>query len=174
MMIAAYPRTDAFEQVHCTHRPPALLFAILYVAIETVLTSMNEMPVSSSIEILLVDDNELHRDLISRMLHHVGYTADVVKNGVEALEAVEKKQYSLILMDLAMPKLDGFQATRTIRSQNPTLDPYIIAVTALNLEYPKETCRAVGIDDVLQKPILLEEFRAAIDRYHDAQGEGVA
>ena len=117
-------------------------------------------------KILLVEDNELHRELMIRMLDLVGYTADVVANGTEALEAVAQTEYSLILMDLAMPQLDGFETTRSIRSGHRMLDPYIIAITAMNLDNPREQCRSAGIDDVLQKPVLIDDFRAALARYH--------
>jgi CheY-like chemotaxis protein len=122
------------------------------------------MHIPLPLDILLVEDNELHRELIVRMLDLVGYSADVVTNGTEALQAVEKKEYELIFMDLAMPLLDGFETTRTIRSHNAMQDTYIIAVTALSS--PKEKCRSAGIDDILQKPILLDDFRAALARFH--------
>ncbi len=125
-----------------------------------------EIPVS--LEILLVEDNELHRELIVRMLELVGYSADVVNSGEEALAAIEEKDYSLILMDLAMPKLDGFATTERIRS-TPISDPYIIAVTALNMDNPKEQCRQAGMDDVLQKPVLIDDFRAALARFYTSQ-----
>ncbi|MFK7844064.1 MAG: response regulator [Rhodothermales bacterium] len=125
-----------------------------------------EIPVS--LDILIVDDNELHRELISRMLDLVGYSADVVTSGEEALEAIEQKDYSLILMDLAMPRLDGFATTQQIRSASLP-DPYIIAVTALNMDNPKEECRQAGMDDVLQKPVLIDDFRAAIARFYTSQ-----
>ena len=125
------------------------------------------MSFSSQLEILLVDDNELHRELISRMLQHVGYSADIVTNGVEALEALESKEYQLILMDLAMPHLDGFDTTRSIRSNEGESNPYIIAITALNLDTPKETIKEAGMDDVLLKPVLLNDFRAALNRYRE-------
>ncbi len=125
-----------------------------------------EIPVS--LEILIVEDNELHRELIVRMLELVGFSADVVTSGKEALEALEQKEYSLILMDLAMPQLDGFATTQQIRS-NQMPDPYIIAVTALNMDNPKEQCRQAGMDDVLQKPVLIDDFRAALARFYTAQ-----
>ena len=125
-----------------------------------------EIPVS--LDILVVDDNELHRELIARMLDLVGYSADVVTSGEEALEAIEQKEYSLILMDLAMPRLDGFATTQQIRSASLP-DPYIIAVTALNMDNPKEECRQAGMDDVLQKPVLIDDFRAAFARFYTSQ-----
>ena len=125
-----------------------------------------EIPVS--LEILLVEDNELHQELIVRMLELVGYSADVVNSGEEALQAIEEKDYSLILMDLAMPRLDGFATTEKIRKhQEP--DPYIIAVTALNMDNPKERCRQAGMDDVIQKPVLIDDFRAALARFYNTQ-----
>lgn len=125
-----------------------------------------EIPVS--LEILIVEDNELHRELIVRMLELVGFSADVVTSGEEALVAIEEKDYSLILMDLAMPRLDGFATTQQIRS-NQMPDPYIIAVTALNMDNPKEQCRQAGMDDVLQKPVLIDDFRAALARFYTAR-----
>ncbi len=125
-----------------------------------------EIPVS--LDILIVDDNELHRELIVRMLDLVGYSADVVTSGEEALEAIEHKDYSLILMDLAMPRLDGFATTQQIR-RTSLPDPYIIAVTALNMNNPKEECRQAGMDDVLQKPVLIDDFRAALARFYTSQ-----
>ena len=125
-----------------------------------------EIPVS--LEILIVEDNELHRELIVRMLELVGYSADVVNGGEEALVAIEQKDYSLILMDLAMPRLDGFATTQQIRS-NPVSDPYIIAVTALNMDNPKEQCLHAGMDDILQKPVLIDDFRAALARFYTSQ-----
>ena len=141
----------------------------MLVEIDTSKPSYKSVPMQ--LEILLVEDNELHRQLMVRMLDLVGYSADVVTNGNEALEAVEKKDYSLILMDLAMPQLDGFETTRYIRTQHEVLDPYIIAITAMNLDSPRDKCRTAGIDDVLQKPVLIDDFRAAIARYHAATND---
>ena len=124
------------------------------------------MPISMPLKILLVEDNKLHQELMIRMLDLVGYDADVASNGSEALEAVEKNDYSLILMDLAMPKLDGFETSRHIRTELEMIDPYIIAVTAMNLDSPREQCLSAGIDDVLQKPVLIDDFRAALARYY--------
>ena len=126
------------------------------------------MEIPLPLEILIVEDNELHRELIVRMLDLVGYAADVVTSGEEAIEAVEQKEYALILMDLAMPNLDGFATTAQIR-KNLLPESYIIAVTALNFDNPKEAVRKAGMDDILQKPILLDDFRAALARFHDAQ-----
>ena len=102
------------------------------------------------------------------MLELVGYSVDVAHSGEAALEAIEEKDYSLILMDLAMPHLDGFATTKKIRS-HPIMDPYIIAVTALNMDNPKEQCRQAGMDDVLQKPVLIDDFRAALARFYNTQ-----
>ena len=129
------------------------------------------MPSNTPQKVLLVEDNELHRELMTRMIKLVGYSADVVTCGSEALEAVSKYDYTLIVMDLAMPYLDGFETTRHIRTKHEVLDPYIIAITAMTLDSPREKCLSIGIDDVLQKPIMIDEFRAAIDRYHAALDE---
>ncbi len=104
------------------------------------------------------------------LLQRLGYAADVAANGEETLTALRRQHYDVILMDVQMPRMDGLEATRRIRSECPPRErPRIIAVTANALREDRETCLAAGMDDYLSKPVLLEDLRAALCR-----GEGTA
>lgn len=121
------------------------------------------------LKVLVVDDNDLHRNLMVHMLELVGHSADVVDSGEKAIEAVKTNNYSLVLLDLAMPNMDGFMAAEAIKSECPNA-PYIIIVSALNLHSSKQRCRDAGINDLLQKPVLLNDFKAALSRYYQVLG----
>ena len=109
----------------------------------------------SSSKILLVEDNEVNTLIALKNLERLGYCADRVANGREALEALRRHPYSLVLMDCQMPEMDGFDATRAIRAneqQNGGHIP-IVAMTANAMAEDKERCLAVGMDDYISKPI---------------------
>jgi len=113
-----------------------------------------------SLSILLVDDCDMNRRVISLMLRKLGHQADMAENGAEAIEALENRHYDLVLMDIEMPVMDGFEATKIIRRrwhQNPK----IIAVTALT--DCKDACLEAGADDFLGKPLRIEKLRDSID-----------
>ena len=99
-----------------------------------------------SLSILLAEDNLVNQKIISHMLAKMGYTADIVQNGVEALEASGQKNYDIILMDVQMPEMDGLEATRCIRRQL-AVQPFIIAMTANAMQGDKEECIASGMND---------------------------
>ena len=109
----------------------------------------------SSSKILLVEDNEVNTLIALKNLERLGYCADRAANGREALEALRRHPYSLVLMDCQMPEMDGFDATRAIRAneqQNGGHIP-IVAMTANAMAEDKERCLAVGMDDYISKPI---------------------
>jgi CheY-like chemotaxis protein len=95
------------------------------------------------------------------MLNKLGYRADVVANGVEVLQAMERKIYDIILMDVQMPEMDGLEATKVIRQRWPD-GPMIIAMTASALVGDKEMCLAAGMDGYISKPVTVEELNAAL------------
>jgi CheY-like chemotaxis protein/HPt (histidine-containing phosphotransfer) domain-containing protein len=103
--------------------------------------------------------------VVQQMLAHLGYRADIVANGVEALAAIERQNYDLILMDVQMPLMDGLEASRRIRERcaNPDL-PWIVAMTANAMPGDRETCLRSGMNDYIAKPIELEDLRAALLR----------
>ncbi len=105
-----------------------------------------------TIRILVAEDNVLNKELISYMLTDLGLKHDVCGDGKQALENIKSTKYDLILMDLHMPELDGFEAAEHIR-KTLKLDLPIIAMTALSLPEEKEKCLSIGITEVISKPV---------------------
>jgi signal transduction histidine kinase/CheY-like chemotaxis protein len=119
----------------------------------------------SSVRILLAEDNAVNRKVALRLLERLGYRADVVANGLEALAALERESYDVVLMDVQMPELDGLDATRRICERWPQGSrPHIIAMTANALPEDREACFAAGMNDYVAKPIHAEELAAALKR----------
>jgi signal transduction histidine kinase/CheY-like chemotaxis protein/HPt (histidine-containing phosphotransfer) domain-containing protein len=117
------------------------------------------------LRILLVEDNSVNQRVGVLMLERLGYLADVAGNGIEALEALRRQPYDLILMDIQMPGMDGLEATRRIRAELPAeRQPRIVAVTANVLREQRQACLAAGMDDLLQKPVVFADLRAALSR----------
>jgi signal transduction histidine kinase/DNA-binding response OmpR family regulator len=120
---------------------------------------------SSSLRILLAEDNRMNQKVALRLLERLGYTADVASNGLEALAALERLPYDVVLMDVQMPELDGLDATRRICERWPAESrPHIIAMTANALPEDREACFAAGMNDYVAKPIRAEELARALKR----------
>ncbi|MCG4453105.1 response regulator [Pseudomonas sp. MMS21-TM103] len=116
------------------------------------------------LRILLVDDNATNRKLGGMVLGRLGYTADFAENGEQALQALQRQAYDLVLMDVEMPVMDGLQATRQIRQRPELGRPYIVAVTANALVGDSERCRAAGMDDYLSKPLRPNELVSCLGK----------
>jgi signal transduction histidine kinase/HPt (histidine-containing phosphotransfer) domain-containing protein len=125
------------------------------------------------LSILLCDDNAINQKVAARILQSIGYQADLAANGREALDALDKKPYDLIFMDVLMPEMDGLEATRAIRERqkdgvaHPNYQSRIIivAMTAQAMQGDREKCLAAGMDDYLSKPILPKDVRAIVERW---------
>ncbi len=122
------------------------------------------------LHILLCDDNVVNQKVALRLLLQMGYTADLAKNGIEALTALEHKTYDLIFMDVQMPEMDGLEATRIIRERQqkispPTKPTIIIAMTAAAMQGDREKCIAAGMDDYLSKPVRPEDIRRTLEHW---------
>ncbi|HET6507504.1 MAG TPA: ATP-binding protein [Baekduia sp.] len=115
------------------------------------------------LRILLVDDNMVNQKLALSLLSRMGYGADTAGNGREAVEAVARQAYDLVLMDVQMPEMDGLDATRVIVERTPTERlPRIVAMTANAMDGDRERCAAAGMHGYISKPIRVEEFVAAL------------
>ena len=113
----------------------------------------------AGLSILLVEDNAVNQKVALRMLQRLGVSADLASNGNEAVEAVRHNQYEVVLMDCMMPEMDGFAATRAIRSLSDlSAQPKIIAMTASILQSERDRCFEAGMDDYLPKPVTLESL----------------
>jgi signal transduction histidine kinase/HPt (histidine-containing phosphotransfer) domain-containing protein len=115
--------------------------------------------------VLLVEDNAMNQSVAQILLERIGYHADLASDGAEAIEALTRKSYDVILMDVQMPVLDGLQATRAIRAQGTTVrQPHIIAMTANAMRGDREACLEAGMDDYVSKPIGRTELADALKR----------
>ncbi len=127
-----------------------------------------EIVVDTTLEpVLVVEDNRLNQKVVMLLLERLGMAAEIAKNGIEALDAVKRQRYSIILMDCHMPEMDGFEATEEIRKYEAHSGTYtpIIAVTALTTPEDRQRCLAVGMDDYLPKPIERDLLKAKIDQW---------
>jgi CheY-like chemotaxis protein/HPt (histidine-containing phosphotransfer) domain-containing protein len=118
--------------------------------------------------ILLVEDNETIQLVSMGLLKSLGYTADLAVNGQEAVDALKRKAYALVLMDMEMPVLDGYSATRIIRGKNsPVLNPDIpiIAMTAHAMQRDLDRCMEAGMNGYLTKPVKKQDLAAVIERF---------
>jgi len=136
---ALHPKNRRMKRIHC---PPA------------------EHP---DLAILLAEDNQVNQKVALLMLNKLGYKADVASNGREAVQAVQRKHYDVILMDVQMPEMDGLEATKAILEMNLDKRPRILATTAYALEGDKERCLNAGMDGYISKPVQIEELRSALE-----------
>jgi len=126
-------------------------------------------PTVGNRRVLLAEDNPVNREVALAMLELLGCRVDMVKNGRQAVEAVLKQRYDLVLMDCQMPDLDGFAATSAIRSHEASIGTGhrvpIIALTANAMEGDRAKCLAAGMDDYLSKPFSQDDLQTVIQRW---------
>ncbi|MBF0544030.1 MAG: response regulator [Candidatus Riflebacteria bacterium] len=119
-------------------------------------------------KILLAEDNLTNKKVAMAIMEKLGYKADAVLNGKEAVKCLEATSYDLVLMDCQMPEMDGYQATKEIRSENSNVKNRkvpIIAMTANAMEGDREKCLSTGMDDYLSKPIHPRDLSAMLKKW---------
>ncbi len=120
----------------------------------------------ANLRVLLAEDNPINQKVALEMLKKLGCRADVVGNGLEAVEAVRRIAYDIVLMDCSMPELDGFGATAAIRAEEMSgRHCVIVAMTASALDGDRERCLASGMDDYLSKPVRPHELREKLQEW---------
>ena len=134
--------------------------------IEQAIKNKEEQEECTTLRILLVEDNITNQKVANLILKRLGHCADIADNGLEALSAIEKNVYDIVLMDIQMPELDGLEATRRIHKRwPPGQRPYIIAMTAHALRGDREKCLAAGMDDYVAKPVRPDALADALLRW---------
>ncbi|HSH03413.1 MAG TPA: response regulator [Anaerolineae bacterium] len=124
-----------------------------------------EMGVNFPLRILLAEDNRINQRLATKVLARLGYRVDVVANGLEAVQALKRQVYDLILMDLQMPEMDGIQATEHIRAHfDEDEQPYIIALTANATIADREACLQVGMNAYMSKPFQVQTLMQVLKK----------
>ncbi len=127
--------------------------------------SAKDLTVSEPLRIMMAEDNPINQRVGKLILQRAGFNIDLVGDGNEALEAHRANPYDLILMDCQMPSMDGFEASRQIRSLKQQPQPVIIAVTANALVGERERCLKAGMDDYLSKPFQAEQLVAVVKKW---------
>ena len=121
-----------------------------------------------AVRVLLAEDNAVNRRVALKTLEKLGYRADAVENGAEAVEALAARRYDVVLMDVQMPEVDGLEATRMVRDPASAVLDHAVPVVALTAHAraeDREQCLAAGMDDYLSKPIRPDELAAVLSRW---------
>ncbi len=151
--------------------------AVATVPAPALITQHTLAEIESAPRILVAEDNLINQKLTIRILEKLGYQSDVVENGQEALAALARGSYALVLMDCQMPVVDGFEATKLLRQREATdqepaaPDSYktrhipIVALTANAMRGDRERCLAAGMDDYLTKPVRKDDLKGVLERW---------
>ena len=133
-----------------------------------VVTDLKQTAVIKPLRLLIAEDNLVNQTVARHQLARLGYTATTVNNGAEAVAAVRGGDFDVILMDVQMPELDGFEATRRIRALNTSAkQPWIVALTAGVGSADREEARAAGMNDYLAKPLRPEALQLALAQAYE-------
>ncbi len=118
------------------------------------------------LKILLAEDNNINQMVATRMIERLGYKADIVSNGKEAVEAAANIDYNIIFMDILMPEMDGIEACNIIKGQlNKEHKPVIVAMTANAMAGDEENYIKAGMDDYLSKPVNMEDLKRILEKW---------
>jgi CheY-like chemotaxis protein len=126
------------------------------------------------VKILVVDDNSLQQKLMTVILRKLGFNPDVAQNGKEAVLALERESYDIIFMDICMPVMNGWQATKEIKRKRPDKAPFIIAASSNTEPDDKKRCLEAGMDSFIPKPIQFEQVRAVLQHAQQVKAKHVS
>lgn len=116
---------------------------------------------ASDLFVLVAEDNTLNQKIVVRMVRNLGCSVDAVATGLEVMEAVRRRKYDIVLMDIRMPDMNGIEATRLIRQElPPQQQPRIYALTAGIGPEEQQACHDAGMDGFVAKPVVMEELAA--------------
>ncbi len=169
--LSRHETSDLFKAILTKPIKPAQLYAILLELFAKKETAgsyhVDEEGWASvhSPRILLAEDNTSNQKVIVAMLKRLGYRADAVANGIEALQALDRQHYDIVLMDIRMPEMDGLDATKIIRQRWPDDGPKVIAITAFALKGDKKRCLDSGMDDYISKPVKIDDLADILQKY---------
>ncbi len=116
------------------------------------------------LRVLVAEDNPVNQKVALRQLQKLGFSADAVGDGSEAIEALSRHGYDVVIMDCHMPEMDGYEATRLLRQRPSLAQTYVIAMTANAMQGDREKCLAAGMDDYISKPTRLTDLEAALNK----------
>jgi len=116
------------------------------------------------IRLLIVEDNEMNRDMLSRRLARRGYVVTVARDGMEGIQSAREQQPDLILMDLSLPEMDGWTATRILKSDSSTRHIPVVALTAHVMEGDREKALSAGCDAFDTKPVDIGRLTEIVNR----------
>ena len=134
---------------------------------------LNEISRKYPFQILVAEDNQINQKLIRNVFEILGYKTDIAANGLEALEALKRKNYDLIFMDIQMPEMNGYEATSIIIQRRKEDRPIIIAMTANAMQGDKEKCLESGMDDYISKPMKVDDLVRVIKIWGDKQFQNI-
>ncbi|MBU4077385.1 MAG: response regulator [Euryarchaeota archaeon] len=117
------------------------------------------------VKVLVVEDNPLNMELILEILRSQGFTVDTVDDGEKAIKITEKSSYDLILMDIALPGIDGVEATKIIKSRPAYKNVPVVALTAFAMAGDKERLLKAGFNDYISKPLDVHQFITKMEKY---------
>ena len=117
------------------------------------------------LKILVAEDNAINQKLILRLFEMLGYSIQIAANGYEVIEILNRMKIDIVFMDIQMPEMDGYEATKQIISKWGDRKPLIVAMTANALASDREKCMAAGMDDYVSKPLTIEQIRNGLQRW---------
>jgi len=126
----------------------------------------NQQGSERKIRILVAEDNPVNQKVVVKQLMSLGYQAEVVNNGQEAVDRLKEHEYDVVLMDCQMPIMDGYRATQEIRSfEGERKRTTIIAITANAMPEDRQRCMDSGMDDYMSKPASREDLRKKVEQW---------